>query len=394
MTWLLTAAVAGSPLYGIMDLDTRVPGQSDEAWVSTLTRTCTKKGWTCRWRPVDAPSPLTLPNDLPVEELPRSAWAGYWLAQSGLLETGREYDLVLGDTDGMRPVTVWMDADEAVTVSVGPSIGLPEEGPPIEELVEQFGLGGAVEDGARFEPRVRGVVREGLALVSEAERAALADVTLRRLGKKSPETGRRWINPAHLDTKDGAAELVLFDDFLRPTARFIGPVEAPRHTAFFTLLHEVGHAVDGAAARRGWRELTAAGEDFNQRSQAYNTRVKQARKSRASPSEVAALNEEASRLSDERAQLDARRAALEKLAAPSDDFRARFGDITIYGATEDAEAFAEAFALFHLDRPALERVSPAAAAWFASGGHLANASDTANNSSPAASSTESTTSSP
>jgi Mlc titration factor MtfA (ptsG expression regulator) len=46
--------------------------------------------------------------------------------------------------------------------------------------------------------------------------------------------------------------------------------------------------------------------------------------------------------------------------------------ITSYGRTSPAEAFAEAFSLFHADPDALRRVSPEALAFFERGGHLAS----------------------
>lgn len=374
--WLLTLAHGST--YGITDTVVEFKPRSHAEWVTAVGQTLRKRKITASWRDPASGSvtPLVADGDgLLLSGLQQPALAGLWMALSGSLEPGSEHDLVLGSGDEMRPVTVWLESKTSLVVSMGTAVPpLPTGDPPMDGIVTGHGLAGAREDGAVFEPRVRAVIDVSLAQLSPVERAAMADVTLVRVAGKAPGTHGQWVNTAEFRSRTDHGEMAFFDDLLRPTGLFMGPVLAPIHPAHGTVLHEVAHAVDNAPLRARMRAYNLASTEYNRRVEASNAEGKALSKmpDRSRPADRLAAHEaEATALNAVYAALQEERVVVEAIRPVSDGFRARFGDITRYGATADAEAFAEAFALFHVDRDALTRVSPEAVAWFAAGAHLA-----------------------
>ncbi|MEZ4323143.1 MAG: hypothetical protein R3F61_37095 [Myxococcota bacterium] len=369
--WLLTTAFAQS--YNITDVIVTFPDRNATEWATAVRNGAKRKKMAVQARAPgsDALTPVGA-EGTGFASLEPPALMAVWMATMGYLDPGVEYDLVLGRGKDLRPVTVWFEDARSLVVSQGPSIALPPEGPPIDAIVQRYALVGSEEQAAVFEPRVRGVIDQAFARLSPLELAALSDVTLIRLAGKAPGTKGKWINTAEFRSEPERGTMVFFDDLLRPTGLFVGPVDDPSHPALHTVLHEVGHAIDSAPLRLASSHFNRDSEAYNAAVDATNAEGKALRSMKSPPADRVAAHQAATeRLEQESARLSERRTALERHVRVSEGFRARFSGVTMYGDTSDTEAFAEAFALFHLDPAALERVSPDAAAWFRDSGHLA-----------------------
>lgn len=165
----------------------------------------------------------------------------------------------------------------------------------------------AVEDGTRAWNRpLLAMVERAFERLSEPERKVLEGLTLRADERYEPLPGQ-----PHIDFLPGAmyrADLHQIQVFDASLGpSFVGPVEDPEPAGVFMLLHEIAHVLD----TRSEGELS---ERFQR--------------------EVPGVS------------------------------------VTTYGSTSPQEAFAEAFALWRTDRPALERISPVAAEFFDRDRHL------------------------
>ncbi|MCB9675854.1 MAG: hypothetical protein H6737_12100 [Alphaproteobacteria bacterium] len=359
------------PWYETTDHVLTVPDRTAAGWVTTVKASAKRKKVQVHWAEPGSAAREPLGEGKPHDEV---GWAGLvavWMALEGPLEAGAEADLVLVDAEGPHPVTVWLE-EGAVVVSAGPSIALPPEGRSVADIVAAHGLAGADESQAAFEPRVRGVIDEVLGLLTDREKVALADVTLLRVPSKGPSTKGRWVNSAELRTETDRGVMAVFDDLLRPVGRFVGSVERPYHTAYAIFVHEVAHAIDTAPLRALARDFNARVDALNADTRAYNAEVEALRSLRSPPADrVAANRAQEKDIVARQAGIEEDRARIAGFTPVSEGFRKRFAGFTPYGDTADQEAFAEAFALHHLDPAALRRISPEAADWFAAGGHLA-----------------------
>jgi hypothetical protein len=368
---------AGEPVverYSTTEHTIALPKLSPREWVKIIEG-YTDGGWRIEWR--DPKTGAQTPY-APVAE-DRATNAAIWMGVERFASERwpTEYDLVLAagsegeDRSDLRPVTLWIPRSKrTVVVSAGDAIAAPSAGPSTAEVARAHGMAGFRENGASFSPRLTGVIDAALTRLSAAERAAVRDVVLVRQGGKSPETSGRWVNDAVYEVTDDRGSILLYDEILQPTGRFVGPVTAPAHPAMMTLLHELAHAIDDAPRRQLIRAFNTAVEAFNRDAQASNAVVDRLQGTQPSKGEIAALEKEQARLAAVQVELDAMRKRLAAMQPVSTGFRKRFGAITDYGATSDTEAFAEAFGLYHLDREALQRISPDAVAWFAAGEHL------------------------
>jgi len=225
-----------------------------------------------------------------------------------------------------RAVTVRWSADE-LYLAEGPVAEPYRADPPTaDQLKATYGvlLAELVADGDEvvasqelgdaWTPIRFGMLDDALSMLSEAERERIKPLGFVRdpLNTVSADEVHRAAQYV-----GGRGLVVLYDDGLRADAmNFAGSPEAPTPHFVRVLLHEVGHALVDAPARRG---------------------------------------------------LD-------------DDLLARFArvqgaraGITTYGARAIGESFAESFSLFHADPAVLQRCQPAVYDWFAAGHHLAPA---------------------
>ncbi len=352
---------------------------SPRQWLKTIEHYRAEGGWRIDWRNPEtgALSPLE-PRE---QDRAMNAAISMGVEHFSADRTAIEYDLVVADAqekDGpkkkgrtpLRPVTIWTLGRKHLAVSVGPPLPAPPSGPSAAQVVKTHALAGSREEGARFTPRLTGVIEVALSRLSPREHAAIRDIVLVRKGGASPDTRGKWVNDAVYEVDDDRGAILLYDEILQPTRRFVGPVTEPHHPATMTLLHELGHAVDDAPRRQLIRRFNAMVEAFNRDAAASNAMADRLNSTQASDADIAAFEKEQARLAEVQRTLDSMRKELEKMRAVSEGFRKRFGGITEYGATSDSEAFAEAFGLYHLDREALQRIAPDVVAWFEAEAHL------------------------
>ena len=156
----------------------------------------------------------------------------------------------------------------------------------------------------------------------------------------------------------------LYDAAVSPNSSFVGPLQDPSTRPLSVLLHELGHGLMYNPERTG-RLLLREIQDAI----ALDRVMLETEEVRSDPERYKAMH----------AQLSRRIEAANNIAAwlgsspVLDSYLVAVGDEpapTTYGRTRGREAFAEAFALWHLDRDALVRTSPKAAAFFDAGRHL------------------------
>jgi len=245
----------------------------------------------------------------------------------------------------------------------------PDRGPAGAALGARYGVG-PLEDGtARWTPVQRGLVALALARLAPAELRAIRGLPLRRehvssldledkAGLYRVEDGRRWVE--------------LYDRaFEEEGVAFAGRPEAPVPYAVRVILHEIGHAiamVSGVEDVAAFREAAAGLNALTQRYNALGKRVSptQARELRSVRRTLTEIRDALPDLQRDVQQAIHRSRVLEAYAEATGGLGP-----TEYGRTSVAEAFAEAFALYRVDRPALERVEPAAVSFFDAGRHLA-----------------------
>ena len=229
-------------------------------------------------------------------------------------------------------------------------------------LRARYGLGRLDAD-TPWSPSERQSLGRALSLLSEPELAQLRGIELRRMerpkrvlpakgacGVAALERTQRWIEIYDCAFRD--------DDIV-----FTGDPRAPDRASVRILLHELGHALAGDPVHRFYQSVERVSEDGKRLT---------LESAAAGGFASAELTKLAERL----------RAVVQRVAAagplgPAVTAFSRLpganGGITSYGRQSPAEAFAEAFSLYHADPEALRRVCPAALEFFERGGHLASA---------------------
>lgn len=249
-------------------------------------------------------------------------------------ERGGESDLRVRTSKGSIPVQVLVDLDGNIVFHSGGAKARDDDGPLLSEdaIRKKYGLEYPLP--GRWDEEERRALALSLSLLSPQELAVVQGLTFARQAKS--RTGGR--NQAALYVLNGCkASISVFTNAVRSDRyRFVGEPTAPRSAVLHSLLHEMGHAFDAAAAREAYCKSL-----------------------RGPPRQRAADIERGNTLARESTVL---RTFL--------DVRAGTPGPTEYANTSPKEAFAEAFALFHSDPAALRRAMPAVYAWFARGGHL------------------------
>ena len=285
----------------------------------------------------------------PVEVLVAMALA------SGDSLRGVELDLRIATQErGTHFVTLVHELDGPLHVTdvSGEAPALP---PALAEaaLAAKYGIGRLDADSGHWSPSERQSLARALSLLSERERATLRQIELRRMerprrivpvkgacGLATVELTQRWIEIYDCAFRD--------DDIV-----FVGDPRAPDRASVRILLHELGHALAAEPVHRFFVDMQRLLDEAEARHApglpglVERLRALLLRVTRAQPTGPAVT-------------------AFSKLPGAA-------GGITSYGRQSPAEAFAEAFSLYHADPEALRRVCPAALEFFERGGHLDDA---------------------
>lgn len=269
------------------------------------------------------------------------------LAKLGLAELGALWLVTsTGDAGGeadvrvrlakkpSAPVTVYVDLEGNVRILSGTpdqetqAAPIPSE----EEIRERFHL--ATKLPGRWAEEERRALTDSLASLRPEELEVLHTVGFTRQGSPPDRDPTR---AALYEMQGCGARIYLYASGIRSDRfRFVGDASAPRSAVLHSLVHEIGHAFEQAAAR----------ERF-----CASQRERGARRNE--------VVREGNALVDDNPVLREYLRVLDGLPAPTD-----------YGTTSPHESFAESFALFHVDPAALKRTRPAVHAWFARGGHI------------------------
>jgi hypothetical protein len=255
-----------------------------------------------------------------------------WLATSRG-EVGGEADMRVRTGRGSVPVTVTIALDGSIVLHSGGREADPDEGPLLDEgeIRDRYRLKTTLP--GKWQANERRALAMALSLLSPAELDVVRGLVFER--RAAPPD--RDPDKAALYTLDGCRGMIsLYSSGVRSDRfRFVGDPTSPRSAVLHSIVHEMGHAFEKDAARDSY--CAAAGSNGQRR----NDLIRQGNQL-ATDSPVL------------RAFLDA------KAGAPGP---------TDYAGSSAAEAFAESFALFHIDPDALRRTLPRVHAWFKSGGH-------------------------
>lgn len=315
--------------------------------------------------------------------------------------TGAELDLLLPTEGGQRrPFSLhWDVSKRSILVSVGtPMTVFPLHAqarltPQIRRTEQTTFKGkGWTTEGRRL-------VNAARARLSKEERVFIQDVPFARQGKPSAKMrGRvqtkdkryRTMNAVYSETESGA-RVIVFDSTFDETQQFAGDTGSPQPASLLTVVHEMAHGFARYPARKKMEEHRRLHRTFETKRKAFNRDVKdrnqwvKARKRTMTEQGVQKLKAWDTRLSAQERTLTRMKKGLkrsqnaieqsagrESRAARAlrrvlkDESRAP----TLYGRLSMEEAFAECFALYHIDPKALRRTSPSVHAWFQQGGHI------------------------
>jgi hypothetical protein len=291
---------------------------------------------------------------------------------------GVELDLrVATEARGLHFVTLVHELDGRLLVTDVAAATLPPEAqrpaPGDAELRRRFGIGRLDGGEGVWSAAERQSLERALALLSDRELAQIRGLELRR--ESRPRRPLPFKGACGLTVVEGDERWVEIYDcaFRNDDIVFVGSPKAPELDSVRLILHEVGHALASAPVRDFNRDVLRLADDGKETGAAYLVL-----RAGASAAEQHALDEIAAPLPKvaQRLQALAKLTGEAHSAGPAVTAFSRVpgaaSGITSYGRTSPAEAFAEAFSLFHADPDALRRVSPEALAFFERGGHLAS----------------------
>jgi hypothetical protein len=255
-----------------------------------------------------------------------------WLATS-TGEVGGEHDLRVRTGRGSVPVTVTIALDGSIVLHSGGREADPDEGPTLDEseIRDRYRLKSSLP--GKWAANERRALAQALSFLSPEELDVVRGLVFER--RAAPPD--RDPDKAALYTLDGCRGIIsLYSSGVRSDRyRFVGDPTTPRSAVLHSIVHEMGHAIAMDAARDAY--CAAARQGGARRNDLVRRGNDLARDSPVL-----------------RAFLDAKAGQ----RGPTD-----------YGDSSPHEAFAESFALFHIDPDALKRTLPRVYAWFRSGGH-------------------------
>jgi hypothetical protein len=289
---------------------------------------------------------------------------------------GVELDLrVATATRGVHFVTLVHELDGPLRVTDIAAASLSAEPPQPAlseaELRKRFAIGSLDGGAGRWSADELQSLERALALLSESERMRIRGVELRRESRpRRPLPFKGACGITHVERIERWVEI--YDcAFREDDIVFAGNPTAPERASVRLILHELGHVLAIAPVYDFNRDLQRLADDGKKTSE-----------------EVLEHRADAS-IEDQRAASDLA-ARLRKIAASMQAVAKRVGEahspgpavsafsrvpgaangITSYGRESPAEAFAEAFSLFHTDPDALRRVSPTVLEFLQRGEHL------------------------
>lgn len=299
---------------------------------------------------------------------------------------GLEVDLIARtEADGFVPVSARYDIDDTVHLTMGKPMAslLPSTGQLLTpaQLQQLYGVGPIREDGRAWRPFELYSLEQALALLSVDERMVTAELPFVR--KVRAETATRGLKLNEIwgqyhsgGRPNDSREIRLFDTIEgHDQALFIGEPEHPHPLPTMCLLHEIAHAIADYPRILIERECEQQAAEDEKLVALWN---QQTASSTPDAPRLAALTQKLAALKTARQEHLLRHQQL------SQQYRRFDGPVlaaylavrgpdrgpTKYGRTADAESFAESFALFRADPPALQRIYPNVYEWFASGGHM------------------------
>lgn len=245
-------------------------------------------------------------------------------------DNGAEADVRVRTGTKKTPITVLVDLDGNVRLETG-TIDVPDEPALSEsEIRDRFQLEANLP--GKWEDAERRALTESLALLDRLELNVVKSIPFDRESRSPSDP-----NQAALYSQTGCkARIYLYATGIKSDRfRFMGSAGAPRSAVLHSLVHEIGHAVAAAPARKLYCDAERKPKQRNEMIGRANDMMFN------SPVVVAYVKVQGGE------------------PAPTD-----------YGNESDNEAFAESFALFHVDPDALKRARPKVYAWFKSGGPL------------------------
>jgi len=312
---------------------------------------------------------------------------------------GAEVDLLLSINDTKKqPLTLhWDVATRRIQVLVGEPMTAFSFNTRLSPQIRRTGQ--TTFTGNGWTTGGRRLVNAALARLSKTERAFVQDVPFARQNKPSAKLrGRvqtkdrryRTMNAVYSEDASGA-RVVVFDSTFDEIQQFAGPITAPQPASLLTLVHEMAHGFARHPARKQMDAHRRLHRKFERQRAAFNRDVKErnqfakAKRRETTKEIVQQLKSWDSRLTSQqrtlvrlKKSLKRSQVSLEQSAGRESRAARALGRVlkdvgrapTLYGRLSMEEAFAECFALYHVDPEALVRTAPQVYAWFQRGGHI------------------------
>lgn len=317
-------------------------------------------------REAGAPSLKKLPNGL--------AW-GALVGASSLQVPEREIDMVVRDDQkALRPITIRFEGDDVV-LRAGSQIPRLAGVVTMPGLEKTYGLE-LVAQADSFPLDPLRALRHAMQKLSPAEQEVLKGLRVVRLiepeAKSHIPDGEAWVG---YQVRDLVGQIEVYGKPRGRISWFVGPVDAPEHALVFEMLHHLGKAIADRTRSLEGAELLAARKDFEGRKAVLDARYERVEAS-GSSADRRAFNADLEAMEAELVELNAATQRMNELEhAVAARFVSDLGGLPHAAITRNSrkdvnDAFADAFALFHLDPEALRWVSPEAADWFEAGRHL------------------------
>ena len=239
-----------------------------------------------------------------------------------------------------------------------------------EELTERFSLGPLLSRSVPWKAHDYAILEHALKKLSFDELAVISRMPIVRA--QAPEQSNK--NGLY-SYQNSYAEILLYDRLSDNLDQgYAGTPTQPYNIGEFTMLHEIGHAIV-YHPYLVWRTLQEESIDtYNQKTRQLNRNAGK----RYSPQDPQYLQSQ-----KDKRDLDELKEKLKQIRETTSDYgdnppvmsaflsvRSFTQGPTEYSNESPEEAFAESFAMFHLDPKALQRVDPAVYQWFADGKHI------------------------
>ncbi len=298
-------------------------------------------------------------RDLTLDDLDWSEIYAVHLSLS-LERINEEKDVILhSDSEEYRIVSVAHEPN--ATIRVSDSRSWKPRYPKVvrEELLQQYRLAGIDNAQSAWKQRSINVLADALSYINEQERPYFKDVHFIR-----DANGMTAANAGlyHFEEKDGVIRqsITIYDNaFSGMHHSFCGSIEAPKSAAHTVMLHEMGHLIANQPIVIFERKLQSTIDEYNALVEQYNRH------------NDPGLAERLNKINTDIQNMQSN--AVRRPGPIIEEFLSKrsFSEgPTEYANTSAQEAFAESYALFKLDREALERLDPALLRWFDSGAYL------------------------